>query len=70
MSELLIGLEEIARYLRIPVSSVKRKSKQLQRAGVFFTMWRGRPPRLMTCTFTDRLQAWIIAGSDTLEMDE
>ena len=61
MSQLLVGLDEIARYLRCSLSSVKNQSRALQEAGVFFQMWRGRPPKLMICTTTDRLQAWLLA---------
>jgi len=61
MSELLVGLEEIARYLRCSVQSLKNQSKDLQAAGVLFQMWRGRPPKLMVCSTTDRLQAWLLA---------
>ena len=70
MSQILIGLEEIARYLRIPLQSLKNKSTELQKAGVLFWMWRGRPPRKRICCFTDRLQAWILAGSDKYDSGE
>jgi len=63
MSELLVGLEEIARYLRCSVQSLKNQSTLLQEAGVLFTAYRGRPPRLRVCAFTDRLQVWLHSAS-------
>jgi len=59
MSQILVGLDEIARYLGLSLDTLKRQSRKLQEAGVLFPMWRGRPPRLRICTFTDRLQAWL-----------
>ena len=63
MSDLLIGLEEIARYLRMPLGTLKRHSRQLQNAGVVFRILRGKPPRPMICAFKNMLQAWFVAGS-------
>jgi hypothetical protein len=65
MSELLVGLEEIARYLRCSVQSLKNQSTLLQEAGVLFTAYRGRPPRLRVCAFTDRLQIWLHSAHES-----
>jgi hypothetical protein len=64
MSQLLVGLKEIAQYLRIPLGSLKNKSRELQEARVLFAMWRGRPPKRVICSTTERLQAWLIALSE------
>jgi len=69
MSQLLVGLEEIARYLGLSHASLKRQSRTLQKIGVLFPMWRGRPPRRMICTFTDRLQAWLLAAAGVCDDD-
>lgn len=63
MSQLLIGLEEIARYIGVSLPTIKRKSPALQEAGVIFAMWRGSPPRVRICAFTNRLEAWLTAAS-------
>lgn len=70
MSELLVGLKEIAGYLRIPTSSLAQKSKQLQDVGVLFKSWRGKPPKKRTCAFTSHLQAWLIACGEGLINDQ
>jgi hypothetical protein len=70
LSELLIGLEEIARYLRISVGSLKQKSAELQQAGLLFKMWRGRPPKLRTCAFTNHLQAWLISDNQQNDLEQ
>ena len=67
---IIVGLEEIARYLGLSHASLKRHSRTLQEIGVLFPMWRGRPPRRMICTFTDRLQAWLVAAGDGYVSDE
>lgn len=64
MSQILVGIDEIARYLRVSRSTVKRMLSDMHDAGVCFRMWRGRPPKLRICAFTDRLQAWV-ASADT-----
>jgi|GEM_PF-3518572 len=69
MSQILVGLEEIARYLGLSHASLKRHSRTLQEIGVLFPMWRGRPPRRMICTFTDRLQAWLLASGGACDDD-
>ncbi len=64
MSYLLVGLDEIARYMGLSLDTLKRQSRELQKARVLFPMWRGCPPKLRICAFTDRLQAWLYSFED------
>lgn len=70
MSDLLIGLAEIARYLRVPLSTMKKQSARLQRLEVLFVVWRGRPLKPRICSTKDRLEAWLIASGGRIPADE
>ena len=53
------GWENIANVFGIHPSTMRRRKKELQNAGVIFYMITGQPKRKVVCAFPSLLKAWI-----------
>jgi hypothetical protein len=57
----LVGYQEIADFLRVPLSTARRKSRELHAAGVLLSRMAGVPPRRVIYTFPSLLIAYCCA---------
>lgn len=61
--EALIGWSEIGRVFHKTARSMIKRKNEMQKHGIIFYTWDGKPPKLKCCAFPSILKAWTIEKS-------